>query len=249
MSVLRATALARSTGAVIAGGALLLGTSAVVNAAGHERTSRTAALAAPAACAHIKHPHQGQTCGHSKIMLVTYTMSKPCRIYPNYPAKGTSWIAGGDRIIWRYNVTKTTALVSDIRGHGKGFPWWGFVDSSCIGTSTGQSAATYYRYESGHWKSHKTPAIAAGKARPQRLMSARSQNSSGWTPVVWRPSHGAVPSKKVKAGHNITLRDRRGALVIGNVSSTWQIRPSGTHQGGWTLIYVPNLHRWGWAQL
>ena len=27
------------------------------------------------------------------------------------------------------------------------------------------------------------------------------------------------------------------------------VRPTGQHQAGYTKVYVPSLHRWGWLQL
>ena len=71
---------------------------------------------------------------------------KDCTIHANYPVNpgDRKWtIAAGGTINWRYNVTSRVAAISDPRGHDKGFPWWGFVtDSSCIGTSVGQTGSS-----------------------------------------------------------------------------------------------------------
>ncbi|MEV8376906.1 hypothetical protein AB0P21_29455 [Kribbella sp. NPDC056861] len=227
-------------------GGLVLTTAGAVPADARPLADAAADPKPPASCLKDPTPREGKTCGHSKILLITYTMDTPCKIYPNHSRKGTPWTVTGTQIIWRYNVSSKTALVSDPRGHDKGFPWWGFTDTDCIGTTVGQPARNYWRYESGKWRAHKTPAIPAGQVRPKRKFQARSQSARGWVDVDWRPAHGAIPGKLVKTTKPGTLRDKPNSLVIGNVPAGWRVRPTGQHDRGWTFVYVPNLKRWGW---
>jgi hypothetical protein len=186
--------------------------------------------------------------GHSRILLVTYRVQKECTIHANYPLNPstsgyvTTWkMEPGAKIVWRYNVTSKIAAVAD---PGRPFPHWGFVeDSSCIGLSTGQTA-TYH--------GHKIT-FPAGRPVPKRIKSGRSQhkNKAGeyWRTVDWHPAHGAIPSAHRTLGHTATLRDAPNAFVIGNVFPQWEIRPSTQSKNGYTEVYVPALHRWGWLQL
>lgn len=196
-------------------------------------------------------PKEGEVVkGHRRILLVTYHVRKDCVVHPNYPTNpgGRHWtIRTGEKIIWRYNVTSKVAAVSDPAG---GFPHWGFVeDSTCIGTSTGQDAQEYTVIEHGKEVVKKTPPYPAGVAMPTRILSGRSQYEPFWRKVDWRPDHGAVPGARHKMTHNATLRDAPHRFVIGNVYDTWEVRPTGRTQDGYTEVYVPSLGRWGWLQL
>jgi hypothetical protein len=180
---------------------------------------------------------------HSRILIVDYHVVKDCVVHANYPINpgGHHWtINKGSKIGWRYNVNSKVAAVSDVE-HPDRFPHWGFVeDSSCIGTSVGQTA----KDANGH-----TISYPAGVPMPKRILSGRSQNESGWRAVEWQPKGGAIPAAHRALGHNATLRDTPGDFVIGNVFAAWQVRPTGEQQNGYTKVYVPSLQRWGWLQL
>jgi hypothetical protein len=209
---------------------------------------RPAGAAAAAAAAP---PKEGDVKGHRRILIVTYHTTKACTIMANYPHNqgNRTWtIPAGSTINWRYNVTSKVAAISDPRGGAKGFPWWGFTtDSSCIGTSVGQTGG-YQIFHNGKWEA-RTISYPAGKAVPKRILSGRSQFSPYWKKIDWHPSHGAVPSKKHTMTHNATLRDAANRFVIGNVYDGWQVRPTSQRSHGMTKVYVPSLHRWGWLQV
>jgi hypothetical protein len=195
-------------------------------------------------------PKEGDVRGHRRILIVTYHVEKDCTVHANYPINPGDriWvIRKGATIAWRYNVTSTIAAVSD-PALANDFPHWGFVaDSSCIGTSTGQN--TFYEiYHNGQWVK-KNISYPAGRPMPKRILSGRSQYEPHWRAVDWHPGHGAVPGAQRTLGHNRTLRDAPHRFVIGNVYAQWQVRPTSVHQDGYTKVYVPSLHRWGWLQL
>lgn len=216
-----------------------------------------AATTVPASCP--AHPKVGKICGHTRILLVTYSVRTECQIQNNYPvnpgASPKTWtIKPGSKIIWRYNVNAHVALISDpARG---AFPHWGFVtNSECIGTTLGQQGA-YWRFEKANggtarWVKHATPQIPAGQPIPQRTLAGRSQSAKThyWNTVDWTPAGPAVPAAHQKAPHDRTLRDRPNEFVIGNVKAGWEIRPTGERRAGYTKVYVPSLKRWGWLQL
>ena len=235
----------RAVVALAVAGLVTTGTVVVAEITG----SRTAS-AAPAAAA-AAGPKEGDVRGHRRILIVSYHTTKACTILANYPRNpgDRKWtIPAGASINWRYNVTSRVAAVSDPAGHAKGFPWWGFVtDSSCIGTSVGQTSS-YQEFHNGQWVSHPV-SYPAGQPRPKRILSGRSQFAPYWRAVDWRPSHGTVPAAKRKMTSNATLRDAANRFVIGNVYSGWQVRPTSEHRGGMTKVYVTALHRWGWLQL
>jgi hypothetical protein len=253
--------IAGSAVALCAAGALALTAGPSAAAAASDDTAdpqlETAAVTVPDSCP--KSPKVGTLCGHTRILLVTYSVKSECHIQDNYPhnagASPKTWtIKPGATIIWRYNVNGHVALISDPAKQS--FPHWGFVtNSECIGTTTGQQAS-YWRYEKpkhgqAKWVRHATPPIPAGQPMPKRLLSGRSQNAHAgyWNKVDWTPAGPAVPAAHQKTTHNATLRDRPNEFVIGNVKSGWEVRPTGQHQAGYTKVYVPSLHRWGWLQL
>jgi hypothetical protein len=227
--------------------ALAAGGTGVATAGAATTAGSTAeAAAAPAAPA----AHEGDIRGHRKILIVTYHTVKDCTVQANYPtnAGNHTWtVPNNTTIAWRFNVTGSVAAVSDT-AHPNAFPHWGFVtDSSCIGTSVGQRSH-YEVFHNGHWVK-KPVSYPAGKAMPKRVLSGRSQFKPFWRAVDWHPSHGSVPSKHRKLGHDRTLRDAPHRFVIGNVFGAWQVRPTGSKKDGYTKVYVPSLHRWGWLQL
>jgi hypothetical protein len=238
--------LRRPVAALMVAGTVTAGAVTVAQLAGGG-----AAGAATAAAAAAAPPKEGDVRGHRRILIVTYHVTKTCTVRANYSVNpgGRQWtIPAGGTINWRYNVTSRVAAVSDPRGGAKGFPWWGFVtDSTCIGTSVGQTAG-YQIFHNGQWEA-RTISYPAGRAVPKRILSGRSQFSPFWRAVDWHPSHGAVPGAKHKMTHNATLRDAANRFVIGNVFNTWQVRPTSSRSGGMTKVYVPALHRWGWLQL
>jgi hypothetical protein len=207
-------------------------------AAGQQAVATTAA-AAP--------PKEGDVRGHRRILLVTYAIQKPCVVLANYPRNpgGRQQTVSSGKIIWRYNVSRTVAAVAV---PGAAFPHWGFVtDRTCIGLSTGQTGS-YQIFHQGRWVTKKVT-YPAGRPVPNRILSGRSQFAPYWKRVDWRPGHGAVPAAKRRLGHNATLRDAANQFVIGNVYSTWQVRPTSQHSHGMTKVYVPALRRWGWLNL
>ena len=185
--------------------------------------------------------------GHRRILIVRYHVVRDCVVRPNAGRATQAWtIPAGGTVNWRYNVTRSVAAVSDPRGHAKGFPWWGFVtDSSCIGTSVGQTGS-YQVFHHGRWVRHRT-SYPAGRARPHRILQGRSQFTPFWRRVDYTPAHGARPRHLVRMGHSATLRDRPNRFVIGNVFSGWRVRTTLAHPHGWTKVYVPVLRRWGWV--
>ncbi|MEV4311720.1 hypothetical protein [Actinocrispum sp. NPDC049592] len=195
-------------------------------------------------------PKEGDIRGHRRILIVDYLAAKDCKVNANYPVNpgGHSWvIRAGAKIAWRFNVTGKVAAVSD-PARGTGFPHWGFVeDSSCIGQSTGQKSS-YEQYEHGKWVKHEI-SFPAGQPMPRRILFGRSQFSPFWKAVDCHPDHGSVPGTKHRMTHNRTLRDAPHRFVIGNVYADWEVRPTSVHQDGYTKVYVPSLHRWGWLQL
>jgi hypothetical protein len=209
---------------------------------------------AAAQAAAAKPPKEGDIKGHRRILIVKYHVTGNCVIHANYPnnhaapnGKRTTWsVPAGKTIYWRYNVTSKVAAISD--PNVSDFPHWGFVeDRGCIGTSTGQTGS-YQIFHKGKWEK-RTVKYPAGKPVPNRILSGRSQFKPFWRAVDWHPSHGAVPSKSRKMKHNGTLRDAANRFVIGNVYKGWTVKPTGSHSGGMTKVYVPALHRWGWLQV
>lgn len=233
----------RTVAALVAAGLVTTGAVTAAELAGGRTAGATAAAADP--------PKEGDVRGHRRILIVRYHAVKDCTILANYPRNpgDRRWtIPAGGTINWRYNVTSRVAAVSDPAGHDKGFPWWGFVtDSSCIGTSVGQTGS-YQVFHNGQWET-RTTSYPAGRPVPKRILSGRSQFDPFWRKVDWRPSHGAVPAAKRSMTHNATLRDAANRFVIGNVFAGWQVRPTSAHRGGMTKVYVPALHKWGWLQL
>jgi hypothetical protein len=195
-------------------------------------------------------PEEGDVRGHRRILIVTYHVTKDCTVTANYPTNpgDHKWVVPrGATIAWRYNVNSKIAAVSD-PARADDFPHWGFVtDSSCIGTSTGQN--TFYEiYHDQQWV--KQPiSYPAGRPMPKRVLSGRSQYAPYWRSVDWHPDHGAVPGAQRALGHDRTLRDAPHRFVIGEVYAAWQVRPTDIRQDGYTKVYVPSLHRWGWLQL
>jgi hypothetical protein len=204
---------------------------------------------APAAVAAGK-PKEGDVRGHRRILIVDYSVRSDCKVHANYPVNpgDHGWtIPKGAKISWRFNVTSKVAAISDPAATSA-FPHWGFVeDSGCIGTSTGQRSS-YQQFHNGKWVTHET-SFPAGRPVPSRILSGRSQYAPYWRAVDWHPDHGAVPAAHRQLGHNRTLRDAPHRFVIGNVYADWQVRPTGEVRDGYTKVYVPSLHRWGWLQL
>jgi hypothetical protein len=192
-------------------------------------------------------PREGEVRGHRRILIVRYHVTRACVVRPNARRAAGAWtIAPGSTINWRYNVSRTVAAVSDPRGHAKGFPWWGFVtDSGCIGRSVGQTGS-YQVFHHGRWVRHRI-SYPAGRPRPTRLLQGRSQFRPFWTAVDYSVAHGSTPRHLVRLGHPATLRDRPDRFVIGNVFAGWRVRSTRARPHGWTKVYVPALHRWGWV--
>jgi hypothetical protein len=190
---------------------------------------------------------EGDVRGHRRILIIRYKTVADCVIYPNVDRASGAWtIPAGRTVNWRYNVSSRVAAVSDPAGHAKGFPWWGFtVDSSCIGTSTGQ-LGHYDVFHHGRWVRHDL-VFLAGRPMPRRVLSGRSQFAPYWRAVDWRISHGGIPTHLVRMTHNATLRDQPDRFVIGNVYADWRVRAASAHPSGWTKVYVPVLDRWGWV--
>ncbi|QDY11127.1 hypothetical protein FJK98_31570 [Micromonospora sp. HM134] len=222
--------------------------------------SAMAAKAVPSSCP--KSPQVGKVCGHTRILLVKYSVRAVCRVQDNYPhnpgAGRKTWtIKPGATIIWRYNVNAHVALISDPARDSKHlFPHWGFViNSECIGKTLEQSGH-YWRFEkpkhgAARWVRHDTPPVHAGQSMPHRTLYGRSQSvrSGYWKRVDWTPAGSTVPATQRKMAHNRTLRDLPNGFVIGNAKAGWQVRPTSQHQAGYTRVYVPSLHRWGWVLL
>jgi hypothetical protein len=256
--------VAIATTALLVSGGLLTVTgstaaSAADDAAESADTAAESADAATAPASCPKNPAVGKVCGHTRILLVRYSVKTECRIQDNYPvnpgASPKTWtVAPGATIIWRYNVNDHVALISDPAKNG--FPHWGFVtNSECIGTTLRQQG-TYWRFEKptngkARWVKHKTPLIPAGQSIPRRTFAGRSQNArtNYWNSVDWTPAAAGTTLAARKLSHNRTLRDRPAEFVIGNVKAGWQVRPTNEHRSGYTKVYVPSLKRWGWLQL
>jgi hypothetical protein len=207
----------------------------------------TPAAAVGTVASRVATAHEGDVRGHRRILIVRYRTVADCVINPNVDRASGAWtIPAGKTINWRYNVSSSVAAVSDPAGHAKGFPWWGFtVDSSCIGTSVGQ-LGHYDVFHDGRWRRHDL-VFSAGRPMPRRILSGRSQFAPYWRAVDWRISHGDIPAHLVQMTHNATLRDRPDRFVIGNVYAGWHVRSTAAHPSGWTKVYVPVLHRWGWV--
>jgi hypothetical protein len=214
---------------------------------GQAPVSGPGASPAPLDASAARPPKEGDVRGHRRILLVTYTVQKPCTVLANYPVNpgGRQQAVASGKIIWRYNVNSRVAAVAI---PGGAFPHWGFVtDRTCIGRSTGQTT-TYQIFHNGRWVT-RTVRFPAGQPVPSRIRSGRSQFSPFWLHVDWRPQHGAIPTAKRTLGHNATLRDAANRFVIGNVYAHWQVRPTSQRSNGMTKVYVPALRRWGWLQL
>jgi hypothetical protein len=132
-------------------------------------------------------------------------------------------------VIWRYNVDGAWALVSDpARATGKHFPWWGFTQRSCIGTSVKQKG------------------LPAGRPVPNRILQGRSQAGSGWHAVTFD-----LPAAPIRAHHrklkaNTTLRDGDN-FVTGDAFRGWHVDvTTRTRAHGWVEVYVPNARRWAY---
>ena len=68
-------------------------------------------------------------------------------------------------------------------------------------------------------------------------------------PREWDKTYGAIPATDTVVKHNRTLRDRPNEFVIGNVRAGWHVRTTHETKAGYTKVYVPVLHKWGWLQL
>jgi len=209
------------------------------------------ALGPAAAQAAGGRPKEGSVQGHRRILIVTYHVVKDCHVRANYPStRGPHWtVHPGATISWRYNVNRHVAAVSDpAQISRKAFPHWGFVTNrSCIGTSVGQTAR-YRVYRHGHWGPWHRISYPANRPVPKRILSGRSQYKPYWRRVAWHPSHPAHPSAHSRKTPNRTLRDAPHRFVIGDVFAGWHVHPTGRHKDGYTEVYVPALHRWGWLQ-
>jgi hypothetical protein len=207
-----------------------------------------------------KHPKVGTICGHTRILIVKYTVVKTCHVQRNYPLNpGTgrkAWtIEPGPKAVvgWRFNITANVAMISDPTAPD--FPHWGIVtNSDCIGKTVGQDGH-YLRYEKKNgklgWVRYETPSIPAGQPMPTVILSGHSQNKKThyWNTVDWTPKGPAIPAVKQKMAHNATLRDRPNEFVIANVMKGWEVRPTSEKRGTYTRVYVPSLKRWGWLQI
>ena len=229
-------------------------------------SAATEDIAVPASCP--RNPKLGNICGHTRILIVKFTVVRPCHVQRNYPrnpggGRKTWTINPGATVAWRYNITPNAAMVSD--PSVAQFPHWGVVtNSDCIGVTVGQRGH-YWRYEkrgSGKrgWVRHETPAIPAGQPMPKvtnqpgyksnRLYGrSQSKKTHYWNKVDWRPKGAAIPHARHKMTHNATLRDQPSEFVIGNVMNGWLVRATGEKRKGYTKVYVPSLKRWGWLQL
>jgi hypothetical protein len=184
-------------------------------------------------------PSRAGAAPHTAKLLVRYSTTSPCTIYPNYPKAGVvgnagrTWTIGADKtIVWRYNVNATWAVVSDpVRAQRKQFPWWGFTRSGCIGRSIQQTG------------------YPAGQPVPSRILSGRSQQASGWRTVVFRVPPAPVTARHRRVTGNGTLRDPAN-FVIGNVFPGWHVDVTGRTRsnGHWVEVYVPNARRWGYLE-
>jgi hypothetical protein len=184
-------------------------------------------------------PQAALAAAHSRKLLVRYATKSTCTIYPNYPKAGVvgnsgrTWtIAGGQTIIWRYNVNRTWAAVSDPRrASAKQFPWWGFTHRACIGRSVRQQG------------------YPAGRPVPNRILSGRSQHKPYWRPVDFSVAPAAVRAHHRRVKSAATLRDGAN-FVIGNVFADWHVDVTTRTRshGHWVEVYVPNARRWGYIE-
>jgi hypothetical protein len=203
---------------------LLIGTSATASPAGPVR--RAAAPAAAAAAA-----------ADTKLM-VRYAVRNTCTVYPNYPKPGVvgnsgrTWrIPQGKSLIWRYNVNRDWALVSDPSRARRTFPWWGFTRRDCIGRSIRQ--ADY----------------PAGKPVPTRILEGRSrQGAHGWRRVDFSVAPAPVV-RRHRLTSTATLRDPVN-FAIGNAFPGWTVEVTGRTRsnGHWVLVHLPNAERWGYME-
>ena len=210
---------------------------------------------------HDPHPKVRDICGHTRILIVRYRAAKDCQVQANYPVNpgaGATWtIKAGKEIGWRFNVDAHVAEVFDpARATAHTFPHWGFVtDRTCIGKSISNRSA-YWRFQKtktkphGAWVRHVTT-YPAGQRVPTRIHYGRSQNKKThyWNHVEWDKTYGAIPATDTVVKHNRTLRDRPNEFVIGNVRAGWHVRTTHETKAGYTKVYVPVLHKWGWLQL
>jgi len=172
-------------------------------------------------------------------LIVHYKTIGTCTIYPNYPKAGVlgnsgrTWtIPAGREIKWRYNVNSTWSMVSDPSRSSAGhFPWWGFARKDCIGRSV------------------KTGTYPAGRPVPNRILSGRSQRSSGWRPVDLSVAPAPVKARNRQICSTATLRDPAN-FVIGNVFPGWHVDETASTRtnGHWVKVYVPNAKRWGYVE-
>lgn len=205
---------------------LLVGTSATASPARSAHGAAAPEAAAPAAPAAAR----------TKLMI-RYAVRSTCTVYPNYPKQGVvgnsgrTWtIPAGKSLIWRYNVNREWALISDPSRAKRTFPWWGFTRRDCIGRSIRQSA------------------YPAGEPVPSRILEGRSQRSSGWRPVDFSVAPAAVV-RRHKLTSTATLRDPAN-FVIGNGFPGWTVEVTAKTRsnGHWVLVHLPNAKRWGYME-
>src|SRR5690242_13333744 len=102
---------------------------------------RIQAVVAFAVCLGLTAPAAAQD--RDVNLLLEYTVKRTCAVHPNYPRHGVrdndiGWTIGpGDVVSWRYNASRTWAMVSDRKFRGSSHAWWGFVRRRCIGRSIG----------------------------------------------------------------------------------------------------------------
>jgi hypothetical protein len=170
---------------------------------------------------------------HTVKLLVKYDTSSKCTVYPNYPKKGVigngktfAVPAGRKRIIWRYNVNKDWAVVSDpLRAKHKTYPWWGFTQRNCI---------------------KNEPALIR-QGRSQK--GAKETGRASWRTVRFSMPPAPVTAKHQLVKHNAMLRDPAN-FVVGNVPSGWHVdlTAKSRSNGAWVYVYVPNAKRWGYIE-
>ncbi|MEV0663879.1 hypothetical protein ACIBI3_21930 [Actinomadura luteofluorescens] len=231
--VLPAPPIPRRTATTMLAGTMLAGTLLTAAAPAASAASSVSAgnnQAAPGSALGSAQPQAKRT----KHLLIRYAAKKTCKLYPNHKMKGSPWkIPAGKQLVWRYNIDRTWAIVSDYsRSKRKQYPWWGVTQRNCIG------------------KSVKQTGYPAGKPIPGRILQARSAvTKSGWRTVIWKVPASKITRRNVAVRHNATLRDPAN-LVLGNVPAGSKVhRTSATRSKGyWVKVYVPNLHRYGFIE-
>jgi len=177
-------------------------------------------------------------------LILDYRVVATCAVYPNYPKEGVignqiGWtITPSDIVGWRYNINNTWAMVSDAKYRNTSHPWWGITKRSCIGGSVG--GEPFPTPESSY---------PAGVAIPNRILEGRSAiEEDHYRTVDFSPDPAGNVINDYKAITSMgTLRDGRGAFVIGNVFAGWHVHQTDLKDGPWTFVYVPNAKRWGWV--